>query len=64
MQRKITKTTVRRRLDAKGYYMEDKRDKDDPSQKVKRKRILFCIAGNTRRKLHNTGPAVCKQWQT
>ena len=42
MQRKITKTTVRRRLNAKGYYMEDKRDKDDPTQKVKRKRILFC----------------------
>lgn len=42
MQRKITKTLVRRRLNAKGYYMEEKRDKDDPSVQVKRKRIGFC----------------------
>lgn len=42
LKNKICKKTVMRRLNAKGYVMTEKRDKDDPDEKVKKKRITFC----------------------
>ena len=42
VKEKIGKKTVMRRLNAKGYYMREKRDKDDPDETVKRKRMIFC----------------------
>ena len=42
LKKKICQRTVVRRLNAKGYSMTDKRNKDDPSEQIKQKRLTFC----------------------
>ena len=42
LQEKVCQRTVVRRLNEKGYYMTEKRSKDDPSEQTKKRRVAFC----------------------
>ena len=42
LKNKIGKRTVQRRVNEKGYWYEEKNNKDDPDEKTKKKRLAFC----------------------
>jgi hypothetical protein len=42
LQKKIGRRTVIRRVNAKKFFYQEKRSKDDPSEALKQRRIRFC----------------------
>ena len=42
LQKKVGKRTVSRRVNAKKYFYQEKRCKDDPSEQLKKRRVKFC----------------------
>ena len=48
LSKKIGKRTVSRRMNAKGFFYQEKRSKDDPSEAIKQRRVLFCRAHSHR----------------
>jgi hypothetical protein len=44
LQQKISRRTVMRRVNAKTYFYQEKKSKDDPSETLKQRRVRFCKA--------------------
>jgi hypothetical protein len=42
LQEKIGRRTVIRRVNAKKFFYQEKRNKDDPSEALKQRRVRFC----------------------
>ena len=55
LKQKISRKTVVRRVNAKGFFYGEKRSKDDPSEQLKKRRVRFC-------KIHEGKTA--EQWKS